>query len=176
MTDRRNPVPQVLEVLSSDRLKDILRHWDDARAGRLMPSWDDIDLAAISRHLGIVWSWKYLRDTESFRGRFAGEQINEIFGKSLRGADMKEFFSDMEYELVFEKRRRVVMDPSIAVGTGHVFVHAHRTGGGERIILPLAENGLDGDGILGATVYEMRDQPPDTPDGKPVEKVRFFPL
>lgn len=173
---RRDPIPTVLAALSSDRLRRILSHWDDVRGDRLMPGWEDIDPVAIARELPIIWAWKYLRETDSFQGRFAGEEINAIFGKSLRGADMREFFADWEYERVFQKRRRVVTEPCIAVGTGHVFVHADRYGVGERIILPLAGNGRDGDGVLGATTYDLSPEPVPGFERAPVEEVDFFPL
>lgn len=176
MTVRRDPIQTVLALLTSDRLRRIVCHWDDVRGERLMPAWEDIDPAEIPRELPIIWAWKYLRDTDSFRGRFAGEEINAIFGKSLRGADMREFFADWEYERVFQKRRRVVTEPCIAVGTGHVFLHAGRYGLGERVILPLSRDGTVGDGVLGATTYDLSKPLSTDLRSVPVEEVSYFPL
>lgn len=172
----RDPVTQVLESLASDDLKDIVRHWDSVRRGRLMPGWSDIDPTVIARHLPIMWSWKYDRAQDSFTGRLAGETINAIFGKSLRNANMKEFFAEWNYQEIFQRHRRVVMEPCIALGRGVVFVHAKRYGTGERVILPLAQNGTEGDGIIGATIYEWGSASGSATASELKENVTYFPL
>jgi hypothetical protein len=89
---------------------------------------------------------------------------------------MREFFADWEYERVFQKRRRVVTEPCIAVGTGHVFLHAGRYGLGERVILPLSSDGAVGDGVLGATTYDLSKPLGNDLRSVPVEEVSYFPL
>lgn len=176
MNGRTDSIQRVLDALSSEHLKSIVRHWDDSRRSRLLPAWEDIDPSAIRTALPNIWAWKYHRDTDTFTGRFAGENINEIFGKSMKNADMKEFFSDWDYEKVFRKRHRVVTEPCIAVGSGFVFIHAERYGLGERIILPLAKNGVDGDGVLGATTYEFTKLDPQVAEPDLKETVTYYPL
>jgi len=159
------------------RLRDIAGHWDRVRGDKLMPAWRDIDATALRRNLTIVWAWKYDRVADHFTGRLAGEEINDAFGKSLRGADMKEFFKDFDYQTVFVRHKRVVTEPCCAHGVGQVFTHAHRAGFGERIIMPLADDGVHGDGIFGATLYDPRPREWG-PDTKPLtgEQVTFYPL
>jgi hypothetical protein len=161
--------------IESPALRDVARHWGDARAGRAMPGWSHIDPAAIARHLPMIWSWRYDRATDTFSGRLSGEAINEAFGKSLRGARMEEFFAPGQYERIFERHRRVVTEPCFAHGIGAVFIHADRYGEGERIILPLAEDGVTGDGIIGATLYRFVDNPP-VGSRTLEETVSYFPL
>jgi hypothetical protein len=144
-----------------------------------MPGWKDIDPAAIAPQLPIVWAWKYDRASDSFTGRLAGEEINAAFGKSLRGVDMKTFFADMSYEVIFARYRHVVTEPAFAIGRGTVFGIARRYGLGVRIILPLAADGNEADGILGATLYRpSRDHGARSPgEAEPMEEtVMFFPL
>jgi hypothetical protein len=143
----------LLAGIREPALREIALHWRAAKGARRMPGWRDIDPAAIARHLPIVWSWAYDRATDSFTGRLAGEEINAVFGKSLRGAKMREFFAEWRYDDIFARSKRVVTGPAFAHGSGSVFAHAGRHGSGERIILPLAANGSDGDGLIGATVY-----------------------
>lgn len=63
----------------------------------------------------VICSWKYDRAEDSFTGRLAGENINAIFGKSLRGARMEDFFKDWNYPAIFLRHKRVVCDPCIAL-------------------------------------------------------------
>lgn len=151
----RNELHAVAEVLRSPRLKLLLDHWQAVRGDRLMPAWRDIDAMVIAPIMPILWSWKYHAATASFTGRLAGEEINQIFGKSLRNARMEEFFRDWNYDKVFARHSRVVCDPSIVICHGMIFSHAGRQGTGERLILPLADDGSHGDGLIGATTYEL---------------------
>jgi hypothetical protein len=166
-------------AIEAPALSSVALHWEAARGAKRMPAWRDIDPAAIAPYLGIVWSWRYDRASDSFTGRLAGDEITRAFGKDLRGKRMKEFFADWQYELIFARHRRVVMEPAFAHGTGPVFIHAERYGLGERIIMPLAADGVLGDGIFGATVYSV---PPTTSPGPRPERelqaetVLFFPL
>jgi hypothetical protein len=166
-----------LASIGHPRLREIAEHWGRARAGRLMPAWGDLDATALRRNLTIVWAWKYDRASDRFTGRLAGEEINDSFGKSLRGADMAEFFKDFDYPNIFARHRRVVTEPCCAHGMGQVFAHARRVGLGERIIMPLAEDGVHGDGIFGATLYDSRPREWEEGAGPVVgETVTFYPL
>ena len=118
-----------------------------------MPAFSDIDPAAIGPQLPIIWSWKYDRETDLFTGRLAGDEIDAIFGKTMRGADMREFFKDSNYEAIFTRNRRVATEPCLCHCKGLVLIHFGRHGYGERVVLPLAADGEHGDGVFGATVY-----------------------
>jgi hypothetical protein len=162
-----------LACIASPALREVAQHWHDARDGQVMPGWQHIDPTAIARHLPLLWAWKYDRGTEKFTGRLSGEEINQVFGKSLRGAAMEDFFAPDQYEKIYQRHRRVVTEPSFAHGTGAVFIHAGRYGQGERIIMPLAADGQQGDGIIGATQYRYFTEPARP---LPREDVTFFPI
>jgi hypothetical protein len=49
----------------------------------------------------------------------------------------------------------VMAGPSFMFSHGKVFARAGRTGSGARIVLPLADDGVRPDGLLGATVYRL---------------------
>ena len=166
-----------LASIGHTRLREVAEHWDRAREGKLMPAWSDLDATELRRNLTIVWAWKYDRAGDRFTGRLAGEEINDAFGKTLRGADMAEFFREFDYPKIFARHKRVVTEPCCARGSGQVFAHARRVGLGERIIMPLAEDGAHGDGVFGATLYDPR--PHEWEEGaEPVlgETVTFYPL
>lgn len=167
---------EFLHRIEDPALRAVAQHWNAARGAKRLSGWKDIDPTAIARHLPIIWSWQYDRKTDSFTGRLSGEEINRAFGKSLRGASMKDFFAGWDYEKIFQRHRRVVIEPCFAHGKGAVFIHAKRYGEGERIILPLAEDAETGDGIIGATVYRLMQ--PIEPGAVPAEGeiVDFYPL
>lgn len=166
-------------AIETPALQNVAEYWQSARGAKRIPAWKDIDPVAIAPYLGIVWSWRYDRGSDSFTGRLAGDEITRAFGKDLRGKRMEEFFADWQYETIFARHRRVVTEPAFAHGTGPVFIHAERYGFGERIIMPLAMDGVTGDGIFGATVYSTAQAAPLDPAAehkRDVERVEFFPL
>ena len=167
-------VSEFLAQIESPRLLNVARHWAAARGSKRLPGWNDLDPLAMAPELPIVWSWKYDRGPDSFTGRLAGEDINNIFGKNLRGAVMKEFFEPRWYDLIFARHKRVVTEPALAHGSGPVFLHAGRHAHGERIILPLAEDGTTGDGLIGATIYPSAAGAGAALEMEAAETVLFF--
>jgi hypothetical protein len=167
------------QSIESEPLRVLARQWAAARGSRRMPAFRDIDPVGIGRHLRYVWAWKYDRSDDSFLGRLAGEEIDRAFGKSLRGMKMVEFYAPEVYAVVFPRHRQVVTEPSFFHGTGMVFSRMGYSMTGERISLPLSEDGSAGDGIIGGTFYThlppARDQRPLGPDFTP-EHVAFYPL
>jgi hypothetical protein len=143
-----------------------------------MPAWRDIDPIEIGRNLRYVWAWKYDRAGDDFTGRLAGEEIDRAFGKSLRGVKMTSFYPPEGVAQWVPRLRRVALEPALMRGRGMVFSHLERTVIGERVVMPLAEDGSLGDGILGATVYHQ----PGPDAGRPTdpslvpEEVAFFAL
>jgi len=142
-------------AITEPALLQIAAHWHAARGDRLLPAWRDIDACALAPHLPIVWSWRYDFTRETFVGRLAGEEINAMLGVSIRGKTIEECFAP-DVAAVVRQRYRAVMDgPAFMFSYGKVFASAGRTGHGERIVLPLADDGVHPDGILGATVYRL---------------------
>jgi hypothetical protein len=121
-----------------------------------MPPWSAINPRAIAAQLPILWSYKYDAASDTFTGRISGENIAHIFGRNLRGLPMRDVYPSKDYARLFARSRRVTCEPALFHGQGLVFHHLERYGQGERIMMPLGEDGETGDGILGATVYETR--------------------
>jgi hypothetical protein len=168
-----------LAAIRSEELRAVAAHWAAARGSKPMPAWRDIDPLQLGRNIRYVWSWKYDRAADGFTGRLAGEEIDLAFGKSMRGAAMRDFYSPQVYDLVFPRHRRVVTERGFMYGQGMLFAHMGRTVVGERIVMPLAEDGVTSDGIFGATLYRpmplTADDRPLGPDYQP-EQVTFFRL
>ena len=162
------------DILSPD-LQAIAQHWETARGNKRMPAWSDIDPAAIGRRLRYVWAWRYDRGTDDFICRLAGEDIVRAFGKSPRGKKMTEFFAPETYTAFMPWHRRVMGEPAFLHGAGKVYSRIDRNFTGERIMLPLSEDGKTGDGILGATLYLASSGVGAAPSYAN-EKLDFFPL
>jgi Uncharacterized protein conserved in bacteria len=164
---------EFIASIRSDSLRQVALHWDYARHGRKMPAWHDIQPAVIVQQLRFIWAYRYSCDSGEFIGRLAGNMIESIFGKSFRGTPMKELYRSFDYERLYDRAKRVVTEPALYRGEGRVFYHIERAGAGERIILPLAEDGLTGDGIMGATIYQA---PNTARTAVPEESEHWFAL
>ena len=142
-------------AITEPALLEIAAHWHAARGDRLLPAWRDIDACAFAPHLPIVWSWRYdfIRDT--FIGRLAGEDIKAMLGVSIRGKTIEECFAPDVVAVVRRRYQAVIDGPSLMFSYGKVFARTGSTGSGERIVLPLADDGVRSDGLLGATVYRL---------------------
>jgi len=141
------------QSVAAEPLKRVVRHWNEVRHDRAVPEWNAIRPSALAAQLSIIWSWKYDPVSDQFTGRLAGDAIEAIFGRSLRGAAMTDVFRPSEYGRLFARHKRVATEPALFRGTGLVFHHIERYGTGERVILPMS------DGIFGATVYEASAGP-----------------
>ncbi len=152
-----------IAAIDSAALQRVAGHWLDVRRDRVMPGWNDIRPGAIAAQLSIVWSWKFDRMNGEFTGRLAGERIRQVLGTNFRGAKMSDVFSGHDYARIFARHKRVLAIPELFLGKGLVFRHLDRFDIGERIILPLADDGVNGDGIIGATDFvSNRGAPPDS--------------
>lgn len=143
----------LLSALKSPALKHVFRHWAEVRGERLMPSWGDIRPSRIAQQLPIVWSYTYDPVSDTFTGRLAGDRIESAFGGSFRGTPLSKIFPPHRYEDAFQRAKRVISEPAVNRGEGVVFRQIDRFGHGERIILPLAADGIHPDGLLGCTEY-----------------------
>lgn len=146
-------------AVASPALKRIACHWNDARGFRRFPGWRDIKPSAIAAQLPLLWSYRYDREKGLFTGRLAGERITAIFGRSFRDLPMSEAYPPEAYPAFFARSERVVLEPALMRGHGAIYAHMGRAGMGERILLPLADDGEQGDGILGATDYDIHSEP-----------------
>lgn len=141
-------------AIDAEPLKAVAGYWNEVRGDKLMPSWHDIQPSKIAAQLKLIWVYRYDPLTELFTGRLAGNTIEAIFGKSFRGTPMKELYPPERYESFYARSLRVTCEPALYRGEGKVFHLLDRIGWGERIMLPLSDDGLHGDGILGATTYQ----------------------
>jgi hypothetical protein len=142
-------------AITEPALLEVAAYWNKVRGARRMPAWRDIDAYVLAPHLPIIWAWRYDFTRDTFVGRLAGEEINAMLGVSIRGKTMEECFAPGVVAVVRQRYRTVMDGPSFMFSYGKVFANAGRTGSGERVVLPLADDGIHPDGVLGATVYRL---------------------
>src|SRR5690242_10747713 len=152
--------------VESPALLAIARHWHAVRANGRIPGWSDLEPSAIAAHLTRLWSFKYDRHSGEFTARLAGNRIMVATGHSFRGTTLKELHPPHIYDRSKAELTRVVTGPMIYRCRGPLFRAGGHTVDGERIVLPLAEDGSRGDGLLGASEYPV---PPVT--GIPFELI-----
>jgi hypothetical protein len=155
-----------ISCIESSALLAIAKHWHEVRSGRRLPGWADLMPSAIGPYLTRLWSFRYDAQTGEFTGRLAGNRIMVATGHSFRGTTLKELHPPHIYEKTQAELTRVVTGPRIYRCRGPLFRAGGHTVVGERIILPLAEDGSRGDGVLGASEYPV---PPVT--GIPFELI-----
>jgi hypothetical protein len=149
-------------ALTSPALKAIAAHWHEARQDAPMPAWEQLQPGRIAPHLTLVWAYRYDRASGQFTGRLAGGRVARAFEQNFRGLPLEEAFSPALAGRVKELMSRVVTGPVMGRCAGPLFKHAGRTFDGERICLPLASDGIHGDGVLGASAYHYPDYNPES--------------
>ncbi len=143
------------QAIKTPALLQVAQHWNEARGSRSMPDWTDIRPSSVASQLSIIWSYRYDRACDALIGRLAGDQIEKVFGMTFRGTPMEILYPHDQYQRAFERFRRVVCEPALYVEEGKVFQAMDHCGFGERIAMPLSNDGVLGDGIIGATLYEV---------------------
>ena len=164
-------------AIVSPALQAVADHWNAARGARLMPSWPQLQPSQIAAQLPIVWVYKYDRDTREFVGRLAGDRITRHCGKNFRGIRLEELHPPELLPRAYAHMNRLVEEPALYHCAGPLFRQRERIGVGERIILPLAGDGVHPDGVLGASDYEYAlPNPAYAPVEIMGEGIRWFSL
>jgi hypothetical protein len=139
--------------IASPGLRAVVSHWEAVRSAGQMPSWEHLRPSQLSAHLSFIWAFKYDRNTGQFTGRLAGNRITQGFGKNFRGLPLQDLHPPDVFPRVLRTMTRIVAEPAAFRSAGPLFKHEDRIFEGERIILPLAGDGVHGDGVLGASDY-----------------------
>lgn len=166
----------LLAKIESSSLTSLALHWNEARGTRQIPSWSDINPARIAHQLPDIWSWMYDPAIDDFIGRLAGENINQTLGENIKGKLASEFFRNRGGNAMIDRARRIMADPCYFYSHGYVYANLERHVEGERIILPLAEDGRIVDAVLGMTVYQMPGRQPESMEQIFGDQGEFIPL
>lgn len=145
-------------------LRGLIDYWLEKRGDRAMPSRADIDPVEIPWALSCIWLCDYRPAERRFRYRLAGEQINEFWGSAVGGRYLDELVPGPCLAEVERCLSAVYEGPSVVHDFGRIYLEDEVFATGERIILPLSDDGKTVDGLLGASCRNwFRDL---TQDGK----------
>lgn len=143
-----------MAAIKSPHLRILLEHYVEARGARRMPSRRDIDPLRLGPVLPIIWISDYEPAAGTFRYRLAGEKVAELWGAPVAGRLLSEFSPPERFAATNDTHLKVLRDEAALIASGAVFRCSGRVGLGERLILPLASDGVTADGLIGATHRE----------------------
>lgn len=139
-------------IQSISRLQPIERHWDAARAGRIVPSRSDIDPRQMSSVLEHAFILERLA-TGLARFRLAGSHVNDLVGLEVRGMPLSSIFTPDGRRVLSDALQAVFDEPAtvrLLLECPAEFGRPEITG--EMILLPLRSDLGDVTRILGGLV------------------------
>lgn len=158
----------MVPAIKNQRLRTLLEHYLEVRGARRMPSRGDIDALRLGPALPIIWISDYEPAAGTFRYRLAGEEVNEIWGSAVAGRLLSDFAPPERFSATNESFLKILREETALIGSGAIYRCSDRIGLGERLILPLASDGVTADGLIGAT---YRATPVDVELSSTVEQV-----
>jgi hypothetical protein len=148
--------PRDLKVEDA-RLGALWRHWLAARAGRLMPARRSLDPTAMPATLPHLFLFDYHAATERFYCRLSGGEINLVVRTNCARHFLDELFPPQILAVVNERYKRVVLTPTLAYMQGSINMANGARVPGERLILPLSDDGVVATGLIGGSIYRLPD-------------------
>jgi hypothetical protein len=119
-----------------------------------MPAWSDLSPSAISSHLKLIWAFNYDSLTGEFTARLAGNRAVVGFGQSFRGTPLRALHPSDVFQRVQANLTRAVLENAVYRCAGKLFKVGDHIVEGERIVMPLASDGIHADGIFGASDFK----------------------
>jgi hypothetical protein len=142
-------------AIKSTALREIAFHWLEARGYRRMPTWEDLSPVALKPHFALLWGYRYDPQIQDFIGRLPGQHITEWLGTDFWGKRLRDIHPPHVFLQAHQLMTRVITTPAACRMSGKLFTIGDKSISGERIALPLASDGIHGDGVLGASDFEM---------------------
>jgi hypothetical protein len=150
---RANGFENFIAGIESQALRAIAGHWNEARGRKPMPGWNDISSSALAPYFKILWAFTFNRQKGEFVGRLAGRQVKDWFGTGFSGHKLEDIHPPHMVRETHALLTKVVTLPAAGRTSGRLATVGGHTITGERIALPLATDGTNADGILGASDY-----------------------
>jgi len=141
----------ISEGIRTQSLKLLLHHWRTIRGPHLMPSRRQVDPLEFIPVLPRVWLCDYEADSDRFRYRLTGEEIAGRFGHKLSGRYLDDNTDPDYYPRVHRYYRTVVDLPAVLYIYGRLYSDTENPIHGERLLLPLSDDGRTVRNVIGAT-------------------------
>jgi hypothetical protein len=152
------PSENVARLPIAARLFELFGYWFALRQGSGLPLREDFDLVRIAPVLNEFWMLERDRRTGFFRYLTASEELQRVLGRRLTGAHVHEVFPEAASEIL-RVLGCIAERPSMHYSRGAIFRDGDRAVVGERLVLPLAENG-EVSVLLGATLLPRMSEAP----------------
>ncbi len=143
-------VGEISGAIRSPAVRIVYDFWMTFWTKGQLPTFDDVDPAAIKEALPYLWVLKYDQAADNFHYRIVGEEVNRFYRRNMSGLPVDEMASDLA-EVFKGRSRRVVQNRQALHLVGKVYRLAGYDAFGERIYLPLAPSRSDDGGVLGTT-------------------------
>jgi hypothetical protein len=170
------PATDDFPAVKDDRLKRMLGYWLAARGTRRMASRNDIDPVELRYILSNVWLCDYEAATRRIRYRLIGENVRDSYAGPVAGRYLDEITDNQAMPRVGGYFLRAVEDPCVVHVGGKIYAERRQSARGERLLLPLSDNDVDGDGLLGATIHFWDNVNPDGTLRFEQQTRTFYPL
>lgn len=144
---------KLLSRIQSPPLRAVAQAWNQARGGKPMPGWENLSASTLHPYGKMLWGFAYDRKSGVFTGCLAGRRLGAWVGENFHGGQLQDLHSPANYPEAQRILTRIVTTPLAFRSSGCLFKADGFVINGERIVLPLAEDGQNGDGVLGASAY-----------------------
>lgn len=144
-----------------------LQAWREARGDALIPKRSAFDPMAVRSLLPFLWIYRFETERDDYVVRLAGEEINNAWGRSIKGMTMREVVGDADYPVMRERWGNILGVPLIHYGASSERLSALDTRRAERMLTPLADNDGTPNHILGISLYEISPTDSSRPSLEP---------
>ncbi len=157
MNDELKPLAPIEQRLpdAHPAIFTFLDAWRDMRGGRLVPYKRDFDPARVRGLLASIFLYRFDRERDDFVCHLAGEQINQAWGRSIRGLTLREIVGDNDYPIVIERWREIIGRPLVHYGSEQERLSRLDKRRAERLLLPLAADDGRIDHVIGVALYTI---------------------
>lgn len=153
------------------RLVAFLDAWGAARDGAMVPRKTAFDPLTVVDLLPMVWLYRYEPERKDFICRLAGENVNQAWGRSIRGMTLRQVVGEADHPTILGRWREIVETPFIHYGGSRERLSAQLVYQAHRLLMPLnggAEAPSPPDHVIGISLYHLdpthRDRMPLMPE------------
>lgn len=144
------------KLIQDEAVRKIAAYWDGLRGDRWAPRRAEIDPIDLPWALSNIFLGDYDPADGAFRYRVAGREIEDVFSDytdraSLRGAALGDMLPPDQAALVMRRWAPLGERGAVVYMRGWVYFAAGRAAVGERLLLPLSDDGAATTGFLGYT-------------------------
>lgn len=141
-----------LDHLRAPDLRRLAAIWCAIRDGAPVPERRRFDPLSVPRLMPHLWLLAHDPETGRCVYRLAGEEINAVYGGSVKGRELAEVIAPDGLSKVRARVVATLETPALVHVIGRVYLEADRLLVGERLILPLADETGTPRFALGATL------------------------